>query len=366
MGVNKFNVMSLGKARLLEPEQVGYKDSVDIIYDELNKTRKSFIKIGWYLKHIHDNKMYEQDGYVNIYDLAMEKFRFSQPTTTRYINLCEEFSVNHNSPELDQKYEDYNISQLFEMLSMSKEKIEQVTPAMTVNEIREIKKPSPKAVKTFYEEFIMNTEFADKRESLKQYLIDKFGRTCGGSVCGITYDCSRKGIRLNGSSEITWTNFVKHINDCIPPSVLPDAKDDNIPGQTSIEDDFPEYLPENDYATSHKEQVIEGEYREIDCTEKTSDEDPRFTYGFEKMQFPEKSLEREINNKDLCIEQSEDVQSKPEIELEYVKNVLENEKKELSDYMAYGKFSEKTIMRRRIIVQALEHYLIILEGKDNV
>lgn len=423
MGVNKFNVMSLGKARLLEPEQVGYKDSVDIIYDELNKTRKSFIKIGWYLKHIHDNKMYEQDGYANIYDLAMEKFRFSQPTTTRYINLCEEFSVNHNSPELDQKYEDYNISQLFEMLSMSKDKIEQVTPAMTVNEIREIKKPSSKAIKTFYVKFIMNTEFANQREGLKQYLIDKFGKSNNGGVYdGLTYQCSRKGIRLNGSSDITWASFVKYINELIPLAASQDGEEDNIPGQTSIEADFQEYLPDNNYATSHKKQVIEGEYREInDCTEiccaqdcnirqedrycvtaplgnpfncstmnelanirEDIGEDCQFI-DFDKAEKTSGSnepvpcckkceapcgyecqiakRERKIHNTDLFIEQSEGSCINPENKIENVKTVLENEKKELADYIAYGKFSENTITRRRIIVQALEHYLILLEDK---
>lgn len=303
MGVNNFNVMSLGKARLIEPAKVGYKDSVEIIYDELNKTRKSFIKIGWYLKHIHDNNMYEQDGYANIYELAMEKFHFSQPTTTRYINLCEEFSVNHNSPELDQKYEDYNISQLFEMLSMAKNKIEQVTPDMTVSEIREIKKPSKEAIKTFYDTFLAETEFANHREGLKQYLVDKFGKSnSGGSRNGLIYDCSRKGIRLNGSSEITWASFAKSIDELIPVIISKAADENNIPGQTSIENDFAQYLPD-DYAISHneqpsdigsdsedcnfmpdnqelenngQEQIIDGEYREIESEmTMTESEEPK-------------------------------------------------------------------------------------------
>ncbi len=204
MSVKTFDVMSFNKTKLIDPEQVGYQDSIEIIHEELQKTRKSFIKIGWYLKHIHINKMYEQDGYANIYEFAMDKFHISQPTATRFMNICEEFSINHNSPELDKKYEDYNISQLFEMLSMSKDKLEQITPKMTVKQIRELKKDMNK--------------------------ID----------------------------------------------------DDSIPGQTSIEANFPEYLPE-EYATTHnveeqntfsKEQIIDGECQEIrDPGEKNSPED---------------------------------------------------------------------------------------------
>lgn len=352
MGVKAFDVMSFCRAKLIEPEQVGYEDSIEIIHEELHKTRKSFIKIGWYLKHIHDNNMYTQEGYANIYDFAMEKFRFSQPTTTRYINLCEEFSVDHNSPELDQKYEDYNISQLFEMLSMSKDKIEQVTPDMTVNEIREIKKPSSRAIKAFYVNFIMKTEFANNREGLKQYLIDKFGKSnCGGACGGLTYHCRRKGIRLNESTEITWTNFVKSINELIPVTVSNDIADDNIPGQTSIEKNFPEYLHDNIYATSHKEQ------KDVECPEHATS-CMRQECGFIPKEQDQKEQiidgeYREIEKTNLSTQSNElkEIVSQKD---KYIisKHILEQEKSLLNIYQEAGE-SEMTILRQRIIVEAL-------------
>lgn len=139
MGVN-FNVMDLGKARIFDPKKVGYRDSIDIIHDELHNARKSFIKIGWYLKHIYEKEMYTEDGYSNIYEFAHDKFKISQSTVTRCIQLCQAFSVNNDSPELDEKYADFNISQLFEMLPMKTEQLEKVTPDMTVKKMREIKK----------------------------------------------------------------------------------------------------------------------------------------------------------------------------------------------------------------------------------
>lgn len=302
MGVNNFNIMSLNKARLIEPEKVGYEDSIDIIREELQKTRKSFIKIGWYLKHIHDNKFYEQGAYANIYDFAMEKFRFSQPTTTRYIKLCEEFSVNHNSPELDQKYEDYNISQLFEMLSMKQDQIEQVTPEMTVTEIRELKRPSKSAVQKFYDMFVKDTEFATSREGLKQFLIDELGKSCtGGSHGGLNYICSRKGIKLNGSSEITWASLVKEINELIP--IQEENVNNIIPGQTSIEKDFPQYMPDDNLINEinevqevpcikeKEETIIDGEYREVKEPENiaTSQSEKLSPYGLPKTVCPEGS-----------------------------------------------------------------------------
>ncbi|MCM1124753.1 MAG: hypothetical protein NC416_19430, partial [Eubacterium sp.] len=123
MAVKTFNVMELGKAALLDPREVGYEDSIDIIYDELKKARQSFVKIGWYLKHIHEEKMYVEAGYANIYELAQDKFDLSQGTATRFMQLCREYSVGHDSPELDEKYIGYSISQLFEMLPMNEEQL---------------------------------------------------------------------------------------------------------------------------------------------------------------------------------------------------------------------------------------------------
>lgn len=269
MGVN-FNVKSIGSLNLFNPKEVGYEDSIDIIHDELHKTRNSFIKIGWYLKHIDDKKMYEQEGYDNIVDFSKDKFNLSQPTTNRFIRLCEEFSVGHNSPELDEKYKNYSVSQLIEMVSMKPEQLEQVSSEMTVREIKEIKKPSKKAIKAFYNLFVQGTEYENRREGLKEYFIKKFGRSgCGGSQRGLSYECSRRGVSLNSSSEITWANLVKKMNELFPVKNNEPDEDDNIPGQTSIEKDFPEYMPEThvSYATSHKEEkepvIVDGCFKEI-------------------------------------------------------------------------------------------------------
>lgn len=283
MGVN-FDVMKIGNMNLIDPKKIGYEDSIDIIHDELRKTRKSFIKIGWYLKHIDDEKMYVKEGYDNIVDFSKEKFNLSQSTTSRFIRLCEEFSVGHNSPELDEKYANYSVSQLIEMVSMKPEQIEQVSAEMTVREIKELKKPSKKSIKAFYDLFVQDTEYEYKRDELKEYLIKNLGNSRrGGSQRGISYNCSRKGICLNNSSEITWANLVKEINELVPVknSVQSEDEDNNIPGQTSIEKDFPEYLPGDNtsYATSHKvgensvsgkelpkDNIVDGSFREISST----------------------------------------------------------------------------------------------------
>lgn len=195
MGVKAFNVADLGKVGLLDPTKMGYRDSLEIIKDESFKIQKSFVKIGWYLKHIKDDELYRVDGYDNIYDCAADQLGYAQSTVSRLINICEKFSKDHNSPELDEKYSGFDKSQMIEMLPMSSEQLEKVTPDMTVKQIREVK------------------------------------------------------------------------NELIPIQEETKQEDTDIPGQTSIEKDFPEYMPEdhsvsteqndNDqkYTTSHKQKA---------------------------------------------------------------------------------------------------------------
>lgn len=220
MAVKPFNVMELGKTMLFSPQEMGYRDSLEIIKDESVKIQKSFVKIGWYLKHIQDNELYREDGYANINECAADQLGYSQSTVSRFIGICEKFSKNHNSPELDEKYEGFDKSQMIEMLPMVPEQLEKVTPEMTVKQIRDIK---------------------------------------------------NRGKQDNESADESG-----------------DVEENNLPGQTSLETDFPEYMPdtvspdssdmkEKSYATSHKGQeednpdkeeqtedvVIDGTYKEI-------------------------------------------------------------------------------------------------------
>lgn len=225
MGV-KFDVTKLGKSTLFDPQEMGYRDSLDIIKDESVKIQKSFVKIGWYLKHIRDNELYLEDGYADINECAAAQLGYSQSTVSRFINICEKFSKDHNSPELDEKYSGFDKSQMIEMLPLEPEQLEKVTPDMTVKEIRKVKKKGSKT----------ESKEADEKEEA------------------------------------------------------------DLPGQTSLEEDFPEYLPDpveadtsdqqkekTEYATSHKEDtIVEGTYREI--------QEEKSAYGLVKTEYLEGSM----------------------------------------------------------------------------
>jgi len=120
---------------------VSLEDAEVFIRSNLQSAVRSVIATGFYLKHIRDNELYLEAGYKNINEYAMDRFGLSASATSRYITRNTRFSRGGNSPLIDDRFKDFSKSQLQEMLGMSDEQLEQVTPAMTVREIRSMARP---------------------------------------------------------------------------------------------------------------------------------------------------------------------------------------------------------------------------------
>ena len=102
---------------------------------------RNVIAVGYYLKAIRDRELFRDAGYETIWDYARETYGFSKSTASRYMARNDRFSVGGNSPVMAAEYREYSRAQLQEMLSLDAEQMEQVTPEMTVREIRELKRP---------------------------------------------------------------------------------------------------------------------------------------------------------------------------------------------------------------------------------
>lgn len=120
---------------------VSLEDAEVFIRSNLQSAVRSVIATGFYLKHIRDNELYLEAGYKNINEYAMDRFGLSASATSRYITRNTRFSKGGNSPLIDDRFKDFSKSQLQEMLGMSDEQLEQVTPDMTVREIRSMARP---------------------------------------------------------------------------------------------------------------------------------------------------------------------------------------------------------------------------------
>lgn len=115
--------------------------------------KHNFIRIGYCLCAIdfyYDSKTSIDD----VYGYAQSEFGFSVRNTQVYMQVYEAFGVytGTNRPEyleykvdcsdvsLAEKYKDFSLSQLVEMCSIPKDKLDFVTPDMSVRDIRQYKK----------------------------------------------------------------------------------------------------------------------------------------------------------------------------------------------------------------------------------
>lgn len=122
-------------------EGVSLEDAKAIIKANITTAARSFIAIGYYLKHIRDKELYIEDGHASIWEFAQAEYGISKSTASRYMTMNDRFSSGGNSPTVDAKYQEFGKSQLQEMLSLNDEQLEQVTPDMTVLDIRDMTRP---------------------------------------------------------------------------------------------------------------------------------------------------------------------------------------------------------------------------------
>lgn len=103
----------------------------------------SVVTAGYYLRRQRDEKMYLEQDYDRFEDYVKDRYGKSLSWASRQMDMNEAFSIGGNDPRTDEKWLEFGKSQLQEMLYLTDAQREQVTPGMTVKEIREIRKPEP-------------------------------------------------------------------------------------------------------------------------------------------------------------------------------------------------------------------------------
>ena len=123
-------------------ENLNYQEAKDILREKLDNMKKNFIAAGYYMKYIRDNELFREDGYESIWEFAEGNYGIRKSTASRWMAMNDKFSRGGNSPVLAEEFRDFEKSQLQEMLYLDDKQIEEVTPDMTVKEIREVRKPA--------------------------------------------------------------------------------------------------------------------------------------------------------------------------------------------------------------------------------
>lgn len=120
-------------------QNLTYTEAKDILQEKLMNIKMNFIAAGYYLKYIRDNKLYLEEGYKSIWEFAENKYGIQRTTASRWMLMNDRYSVDGNSPILIKEYRVFGKSQLQEMLYLEDEQMEQVTPDMTVKDIRKLR-----------------------------------------------------------------------------------------------------------------------------------------------------------------------------------------------------------------------------------
>lgn len=127
----------------------GYNGVTEKIKRAMYEAAKDFVYIGFLLREVRNNKFYEEGGYESVYAYAEFELGFKRSSTKNFIAIAETFGVQQignvkyekrQTMCLQPAYEDFNYSQLTEMLSMSTAQREKASPEMTIRQLKDLKK----------------------------------------------------------------------------------------------------------------------------------------------------------------------------------------------------------------------------------
>lgn len=147
---------------------------------ELKRSVDSFVKIGYLLKIARDTEILRESGYTTVAEFAKAEYGFTKDIVSRYIAINDKYSENGYSEELKAEYSAYGVAKLAEMLTLSDEVIQSLSPDLTRKEIQEIKKEIKEEEKITDLEVVMEAMEQPERpefntlaeEALYQYLKD--------------------------------------------------------------------------------------------------------------------------------------------------------------------------------------------------
>lgn len=290
-----------------EYHQITLNEYISIKEDikrRLNHLAESFVAIGYRLKQIRDTEAYRQDGYNTIYEFAEKELGLTKSPTSRFMAINDKYSVGGNSLELREEFIGLGKSRLFEMLTMDPEDYVLITAQTSIKDIREIKRMEKAAgeneVLTKFQE-VLRKEYAskDRRKELIEIANAKCIDDIKAAVIPEGYRLMKKGVLVikfedekitvrtmgvSGVQELTWSEILSEYDQAfdlgaadpwkatygeIEEEVKPEPKkvekkpeskkptkaesmpvatsqqEEQVVGQTSIEKDFPEYLPED-------------------------------------------------------------------------------------------------------------------------
>ncbi len=346
------------------------KGNIRTIDEKMGQIASLFITNGYYLRRQHNEKMYEEEGYEKFEDYVKQVYGKSRTWATRMMQINEKFSEGGNSPKLDEKYVGFDKSQLQEMLYLTEEQLESVSPDMTVKEIRKAREPEKLSAygtkkKEYPKDSLCATEGCEGGHNCscctKECEIRQEERYCEEAPMGNPFPCTTMytldmlkeeiGVKCqfinqelaykrlgdgeaspcckecdnpcgNECSRSAKARHEKEKELCDVAQKEP-VQEEQIPGQMTVED-YPELMPD-DTEDVQQADVIDAEYREV--VEEEQQEEGNTNYS----------------------------------EMRLAKDLLEKEQKLLTDILQCYTDSDEIARKQKIKVAALASYVCELD-----
>lgn len=106
---------------------------------ELRNAAAGFVRIGYLLRRAEESEGYKNDGYDTLTEWAQDNYGLTPSQVSRFKAINKRYSIDGYSNQLKLEYANYGQSKLTEMLTLSDEALEMVSPEMKRDDIREIK-----------------------------------------------------------------------------------------------------------------------------------------------------------------------------------------------------------------------------------
>ena len=131
-----------------------YEASMKKINDSYESICNNFLIIANELKKIKKYKLYLLDDYASIYDFAKDKFNIGSTTCKNLLMIVDKYCIEKSiddeysssystvwsySYELDPKFKSFTYSQLLELKNLSDEELKDISPSMSVRDIKAFK-----------------------------------------------------------------------------------------------------------------------------------------------------------------------------------------------------------------------------------
>lgn len=136
--------MEMNIIKITDANTTGNKkldNAINKIYTEFNKGIKASHTIARTLEKIKNEELYLAVGSSSFSDFCESRFGISKSQASRLVAISERFlnvTVIDPDGKAEYLYEEYTTSKLVEMLKATSEQLGEITPDMTVKEIREL------------------------------------------------------------------------------------------------------------------------------------------------------------------------------------------------------------------------------------